>query len=264
MPTARAGRAAPGEDDDMRTWNAGSSSWENRAMVAGWLALALGGVLGGIAIGCSDDEDGDNPDASQNPSVESAVANLFVTSDTSPTGDLGGLVGADARCERLAQGAALVGKSWRAYLSVESDADNGGMPTHARDRIGSGPWYNVQGEEVAADLAELLQRNGDAALFLDEHGNKIAGQWEGSPKPVEHDILTGTGLDGTVAVGKTCEDWTSASAELVAMVGHSDGLGPMMNPNPPYASWHSSHESMGCNDTAPRGGAGRLYCFGVE
>jgi hypothetical protein len=44
----------------------------------------------------------------------------------------------------------------------------------------------------------------------------------------------------------------------------SDGLGPMMNPAPPYNSWNSSHENGGCNDTAPRGGAGRLYCFASD
>jgi len=249
----------------MRRFNPGFKPCENRSRLrsfavglAGWLAF------GGVAIGCNDDDEDSDHDAIQSPSVENAKANLFVTSDTSATGDLGGLAAADARCERLARGAALASKTWHAYLSVEHDADNGGMPAHARDRIGSGPWYNVKGAEVAADLEALMGQSGDAELFLDEHGAKIPGQWEGSPKPVEHDILTGTGLDGMLAAGKTCADWTSASADLVAIVGHSDGLGPMMNPDPPYASWQSSHENMGCDNTAPRGGAGRLYCFGVD
>src|SRR5688572_12673048 len=68
---------------------------------------------------------------------------FFVTSATSVTGNLGGLAGADATCERLAAAVGLGGRTWRAYLSVERDAANGNQPTHARNRIGAGPWYNA-------------------------------------------------------------------------------------------------------------------------
>jgi hypothetical protein len=78
-----------------------------------------------------------------------------------------------------------------------------------------------------------------------------------------------------VAFGKTCRDWTSAvgpgdggapadGGGVVARVGHSDGLGPQCSSatSPTdYTSWSSSHDNAGCNDTAPRGGAGRIYCF---
>jgi hypothetical protein len=186
---------------------------------------------------------------------------FFVTSDTSETGDLGGLTEADARCQRLAAAVGAGGRTWRAYLSAESSEAG---PVHARDRIGSGPWYNAAGELVAEDLDALHARSGDAAIFLDENGAKINGQWEGSPTPNEHDILTGSDPEGRVAPGLTCADWTSAEAALVARVGHSDGLGPMRNGAPPFNSWQSSHESAGCNDTRPRGGAGRIYCFAAD
>ena len=71
--------------------------------------------------------------------------------------------------------------------------------------------------------------DGDAALFLDERGQRINGQWTGSPAPVEHDILTGSNADGTLAAGLTCSDWTSDSATVTAQVGHSDGMGPNQN-----------------------------------
>ena len=83
-------------------------------------------------------------------------------------------------------------RTWRAYLSVERDPANGNQPTHARNRIGSGPWYNASLTVVANDLTALHSRTGDAALFLDERGQRINGQWTGSPAPVEHDILTGS------------------------------------------------------------------------
>jgi hypothetical protein len=191
---------------------------------------------------------------------------FFVSSATSVTGDLGGLAGADQRCQSLATAVGAGDRTWRAFLSVEHDPNKGGAATEARERIGKGPWYNQKGALIAADVASLLALpSGNADLFLDEHGNKINGQWPGSPTPNQHDILTGTLLDGGVAAGKTCRDWTSdAGAPEVAVVGHADGLGPNQNPSPPYNSWYSSHENAGCDDTAPRGGAGRIYCFAAD
>jgi hypothetical protein len=190
---------------------------------------------------------------------------FFVSSDRSMTGDLGGLAGADARCQRLAQAVGRGGVTWHAYLSAEHASGGDSAPVNARDRIGTGPWYNVEGVLLASDVASLhALPSGDPELFLDEHGDEIPGQWAGSPAPVEHDILTGSDAQGMLLAGKTCADWTSDSADLTAQVGHSDGLGPSMNPAPPYNSWSSSHENGGCNDTAPRGGAGRIYCFAVD
>ncbi|HVW26047.1 MAG TPA: hypothetical protein VHC69_11810 [Polyangiaceae bacterium] len=196
----------------------------------------------------------------QDASVPSDKASFFVSSDTSTAANLGGLSGADARCARLAAAAKLPKQTWRAYLSVEH---GDGGPIDARDRIGAGPWYNVRGVKLADDLASLHARTGDADVFLDEHGDKIPGQWAGSPAPVQHDVLTGSASDGTVLAGKTCEDWTSESATEAAQVGHTDGLGPNMSSSAPYSSWNSAHANGGCNDTAPLGGAGRIYCFAV-
>jgi sarcosine oxidase delta subunit len=186
---------------------------------------------------------------------------FFVTSVTSVTGNLGGLAGADATCQRLAAAVGQSGRTWRAYLSVERDPANGNQPTHAKDRIGTGPWFNVNRVAVANNLAELHARTGDATVFLDERGQRINGQWTGSPAPVEHDILTGSNADGTVAAGLTCGDWTSAAADAVGQVGHSDGMGPNQSTAGALSSWNSAHANQNCSNTAPRGGAGRFYCF---
>ena len=210
----------------------------------------------------------------------SNLASFFVTSNTSLTGDLGGLAGADTRCQNLAVAVGLGGKTWHAYLSVEHGpgGDAGTGPINARDRIGAGPWYNVRGVMVAADLTALHARKGDATVFINEHGVMINGQWTGSPTPNEHDILTGSNADGTLAVGKTCSDWTSPNGPpdggapdggslFVARIGHTDGFGGgcSTTPQPPndVTSWNSAHDNAGCNDTRPRGGAGRLYCFAL-
>jgi hypothetical protein len=218
-------------------------------------SLLVVGIL--VAAGCR----GDAPTGPTGQPV-----GFFVTSATSMTGNLGGLAGADFTCQRLAEAAALGGRAWRAYLSVEIDPTNGNGPTHARDRIGTGPWYNVNGLLVANNLAELHSRRGDAAVFVDERGRRINGQWSGSPSPNEHDILTGSTAEGTVMPGQTCGDWTSTAATGVSRrVGHSDGLGgggsTTPTPTNNVVSWNSAHASAGCANTAPGGGAGRFYCF---
>jgi Protein of unknown function (DUF1554) len=213
-------------------------------------------ILALAAVSCGDDDSSPNGPSSTGPTVS-----FFVTSVTSPTGNLGGLAGADARCQSLAAAAGHGTRTWRAYLSVERDPANSNQPTHARDRIGTGPWYNANRALVANSVTELHARAGDASVFVDERAQRINGQWTGSPSPVEHDILTGSNPDGTLAAGLTCADWTSTSTTMAARVGHSDGLGPNQSTAGTLSSWNSAHTSQSCANTAPGGGAGRFYCF---
>lgn len=206
-----------------------------------------------IGAGCGGNK---GPAAPAGPAVS-----FFVTSATSVTGNLGGLAGADATCQRLAVAVGHGARTWRAYLSVERDPANGNQVTHARDRIGTGPWYNASLALVANNLTELHARTGDVSVFVDERGQRINGQWIGSPGPNEHDMLTGSNADGTLAAGLTCSDWTSDSANVAAQIGHSDGMGPNQSTVAPLASWNSAHANQNCANTAPRGGAGRFYCF---
>ena len=232
--------AACGDDDDMGSGGSGGSG---------------SGSGGASRTGGSPDGSGggDNGDLT-----------FFVSSQTSMSGDLGGLAGADEICQELAGHVGAASHSFKAYLSADADPDNDEMPVDARDRIGAGPWYNAKGVLVAEDLDALHARVGDADVFLDEYGEKIPGQWAGSPTPIEHDILTGSNADGTLIIGSTCADWTSASPGLVAQVGHSDGLGPNASTAGSLSSWNSAHANQSCADTAPRGGSGRIYCFAIN
>src|SRR5215470_5167233 len=86
--------------------------------------------------------------------AQQANMSFFVTSSGGGKGaDLGGLAGADARCQQLAGTAGAGAKTWHAYLSTQ--AANGQPAVNARDRIGNGPWQNAKGAVVAKSLDEL-------------------------------------------------------------------------------------------------------------
>ncbi len=188
---------------------------------------------------------------------------FFVTSVNPGTGgDLGGLAGADAHCQKLASAAGAGQRPWRAYLS-QQPAD--GLPAvNARDRIGKGPWRNANGVVVANDVAQLHGENMiSKATALTETGQGVKGRGD---TPNQHDVLTGSQPDGTFiagAVNSTCRNWTQ-SVDGAAMVGHHDKIG--LNDTVPAKSWNSSHQSRGCSMEQLRstGGAGLYYCFAAN
>jgi hypothetical protein len=194
---------------------------------------------------------------------------FFVTSaNPGKGGDLGGLAGADAHCQRLAAAAGAGSRTWRAYLSVPGVFPSANAPgvasTHARDRIGKGPWYNAKGVLVARDLAHL--HNGNAinkTTALTEKGDVISGRGDSVNN---HDILTGSRADGTAFAPQTdttCGNWTK-SGDGSAIVGHHDRIGPL--PEAWATSWNFAHQSAGCSLDALRrtGGAGLYYCFAAD
>jgi hypothetical protein len=183
---------------------------------------------------------------------DAANMTFFITSAGSGDGaNLGGLEGADAICMKLAEAAGAGGKTWRAYLSAEG--------TNARDRIGPGPWQNFAGVVVANSLDEL---HSDAANInketgLTETGALVNGRGD---EPNQHDLLTSTNADGTLAAGQTCDDWTS-NGDGTAMLGHHDRMGP--DSLATATSWNAAHGSRGCSQEAliGTGGNGYFYCF---
>jgi hypothetical protein len=212
---------------------------------------------------CSEDDDPSEDTATEANQPANAMS-FFVTS-TTQDGNLGGLSGADDICNTLARAEGST-KTFAAYLSAE----NGGTPIHARNRIGDGPWYNAEGVLLAQNLTELYAPTlvGNADLFITEKGEKINGQWNGTP-PNEHDIMTGSDAMGMLIMTDvtTCADWTSDTMMPGPQVGHSDGMGPMMNTaEARFTSWGGGHAAAGCSSEAlqMRGGAGRFYCFATN
>lgn len=208
------------------------------------------------------------PQIERAPARANARMSFFVTSVGMGDGaNLGGLAGADRHCQALATSVGAGGKTWHAYLSTQA---SGNQPAvNARDRIGSGPWYNYAGVLVGNNLAELhgdtleLARLGNRLPknnMMTERGTYIPGV--GDPPPNQHDSLTGTQPDGrafTDSMDHTCNNWTSNSTG-VAMLGHLDRNGAN------YMSWNAAHPSNGCSQAnlVTTGGAGLFYCFAIN
>jgi hypothetical protein len=136
-----------------------------------------------------------------------------------------GLIGGDARCNRVASTSGL-GGTWRVWLSAA-----GG---NAIDRIeGDGPWYLTDGVTlVFAGRADLATAPA-AKINRDELGEELADDlpvWTGT---------TGIGIGSAL----TCSDWTS-----VAGSGHIGRIGSMTS------TWTDDGE-LGCGSYA------YLYCF---
>lgn len=191
-------------------------------------------------------------------------------------GDLGGLVGADAICQRVAESvsACQSNKVWHAFLSTSTE--------NAIDRIGQGPWYDRLGRLVANSKSELLNDrppNADPTIINDlpnEFGTPNHNP-DGTGLVDNHEILTGSGTDGrlytqtssTSTPGSsrscgdgeawtiqkaTCWDWTSSAPQGCPRVGHSwprEGSG---------INWISVWNEGGCapggelTDNGPAGG----------
>lgn len=193
---------------------------------------------------------------------------FFVTSvGLGKGGNLGGIKGADAHCQTLAESAGAGDKTWHAYLSV-TDL-NGKGAINARDRIGRGPWYNAKGVRIAVDVEDLHSdsNNVTALTALTEKGATV------KTEPNSHDILTGSTRDGRAwnynllddlnleRGAMTCSNYTSDAEDQFVMLGHHDRAGTA-----PISPWNAAHPSTGCNNEklASTGSQGLLYCFAID
>ena len=205
--------------------------------------------------------------AQQPPATPPPPMSFFVTSAGSGHGaDLGGIVGADRICQTLATAAGST-KTWHAYLS--QPAANGQAAINARDRIGAGPWFNAKGARIAQNVADLhgdtleMARRGNniqKPTALTEKGEVVNGVGD---TPNQHDMLTGSQLDGTAftdGADHTCSNYTSSATTGSVQLGHHDRTGGG------NISWNSTHPSRGCSqeNLVATGGAGRFYCFAIN
>jgi hypothetical protein len=127
---------------------------------------------------------------------------IFVTSERWPRSYLGGLSGADAKCQAAAESAGLPGtyKAWLSSLGVD-----------ARDRLvhALGPYVRTDGEVLAFGWSDLVDGHLLTEPSRDEIG--LSHHWE---------VWMGTFDNGWRAVD-TCDRWTRVSMD--SAVGRSFG-----------------------------------------
>ena len=165
---------------------------------------------------------------------------VFVTSQYF-LGDLGGLDGADEKCQALADAAGL-GGSYRAWLSSTT--------VNARDRLThlGKPYVRVDGALIAYDWNDLIDLA--VPLYNPINVTEILG-----PPPVSNPefdepfVFTATLGDGTLSGGapqyaSTCGDWHSNVGDA------SWGLANWLT-----ETWTNAAAGSICGDGAP------LYCF---
>lgn len=181
------------------------------------------------------------------PADAGSTLSFFVTSTGSGAngGNLGGLAGADAKCQQLAQAVGAGAKTWRAYLSITG--------TNARDRIGAGPWFNQKGKMIAANVTALHAADLPTADILDENGAVIPA--------AQHDLLTGSNAQGMAQANASCNGWTSNQGNQNAQVGHTDSSTSANAAD----RWNAAH-TVACTQQAimNANGAGRIACFATN
>lgn len=196
-------------------------------------------------------------------------------------GNLGGLAGADEICTMLARASNPTDqKTWRAFLSTSGF--DGGERVDAIDRIGEGPWYDLNGRLLAENLEGLApdandgRPEGDPNL-IDDFTTELGEPVRPGPDVENHDTLTGSNREGRLHEGgatATCNDWTSTSVRGAVPVGHS---WPRSSTSGRH--WIFAHTVNGCEpgvsidtgDGVPdddytvgsSGGFGAIYCFAL-
>ena len=140
---------------------------------------------------------------------------VFVSS-TLVTGDLGGVTGADAKCQKLATDATL-GGTWRAWVSTPAST------TDARFAKATTPYIRLDGMKVAESYADMITKGTLLApISVDEKKNVVPAGANGRAL-----VWTNTGVaGGSQENNKNCAGWSVAD-NTTGVVGNAleDGAG---------------------------------------
>ncbi|MFH1450709.1 MAG: DUF1554 domain-containing protein, partial [archaeon] len=129
-----------------------------------------------------------------------SIGMMFVSSAIF-NGNLGGLTGADAKCQQIADAAGISG-TWMALL--------GDATTKAKDRIPDMMYTRMDGTVLALNKADLFDGSINLKLDLDELGNEVYADR----------VWTGSNADGSTT-STNCQSWTSGSMSQYGTVGHT-------------------------------------------
>jgi len=153
---------------------------------------------------------------------------VFVTNQTW-NGNLGGLFGADNKCQQIAISRNL-GGIWNAWLS-DSNKSAGARLNHATKA-----YRTLDGKIVANNWNDLVDGSLDSPINVNEYGNVYG---------IATEVWTGTQADGSSASWSNCNNWTST----LSTVGGYRGVANSTDD-------HWTYGNSPCNNPN-----GHLYCF---
>lgn len=155
---------------------------------------------------------------------------VFVTS-TTYTGNLGGIVGADAKCMERAAAGGLTG-TFKAWIANGTTAPATSM-THS-----AGPYLLVHWESVADNWTDLTDGSLGRAIDQTEFGDSLSGAelWSN---------VNNIGASSATS-DSHCNNWTDGTSNYFGTYGSYSEFG--------VETW-SAEGTLSCNSRRP------LYCF---
>jgi hypothetical protein len=173
---------------------------------------------------------------------------VFATS-TIYNGDLGGLDGANAKCQERAAAGSRPG-TYKAWLSVSNNTVPGGSPATGGFRQSGQPYLLTNGNPVASSWADLVNPATDLANPIDR--TELGAQLAASEVAWTNTLPDGTAggrfppaACGIYTVVYDCANWASTA-----------GLGDIGDVGEKDCRWTAS-TIAGCSNNPPR----HLYCF---
>lgn len=161
---------------------------------------------------------------------------VFVSSASYKGGELGGLAGADAKCNALAANAGLSGvfKAWLSD-SVNSPATRFAQPPYQSYVLADGSTL------IASSFAALT--SGTLVHAIDK---TETGAARGSTAVHTYTMADGTRFEGVAGVHGTCADWTDTASTDRELLGSTDST---------TGGWTQGGVSSYCNSGLP------IFCF---
>lgn len=184
-----------------------------------------------------------SPSTTPTPSPAANSKRVFVTS-TKYNGNLGGISGADAKCQERAT-AANLGGTWKAWISG-SQSNSAPSQRFAKATV---PYTLIDGTVIANNWTDLITMKPDGSFLrkgidLTELGTKFS--------PTVWTATQFTGSPTTSQNAYTCIDWVWGGKEAsgyIGLGGFSSGGGI------PGFQWTATGGRMSCNNNYA------LYCF---
>lgn len=161
---------------------------------------------------------------------------VFVSSEAYIGGEIGGVEGADLKCQELAMKAGLDnGPAFKAYISDDSSSPFSSFTKSSK------PYVLRNGIRVADNWTDLLVTP-NPGITLSEMGVSFEARW----------VWTGTTPSGNKFPDQTCKNWTSSDPEDQGRIGTSSATN-LVDDWLNEKEW-VSESSLGCDLQA------RLYC----